>query len=145
FTFANQAFCRLIQRTREEILGRTDFDFFPASLAEKYRHDDEQIIRSGELFEDVETHVREDGKQLFVHVVKTPLYDANGQPSGTQAIFWDVTERKLAEMALQESEQRFRQLADHLNEVFWITTADGDHFEYVSPAFETIWGLPCEV
>ena len=145
FTFANQAFCRLIQRTREEILGRTDFDFFPPSLAEKYRHDDEQIIRSGELFEDVETHVREDGKQLFVHVVKTPLYDANGQPSGTQAIFWDVTERKLAEMALQESEQRFRQLADHLNEVFWITTADGDHFEYVSPAFETIWGLPCEV
>ncbi len=56
-----------------------------------------------------------------------------------------MTERKLAEIALQESEQRFRQLADHLNEVFWITTANGDCVEYVSPAFETIWGQPCEV
>jgi len=145
FTFVNQAFCRLIHRSREEILGRTDFDFFPAELAAKYRHDDERIIESGELFEDVETHVRDDGKQLFVHVLKTPLYDAQGNPSGTQAIFWDVTERKLAEIALQESEQRFRQLADHLNEVFWITTANGDCVEYVSPAFETIWGQPCEV
>jgi len=145
FTFVNQAFCRLIHRSRDEILGRTDFDFFPAELAAKYRRDDERIIQSGELFEDVETHVRDDGKQLFVHVIKTPLFDAQGNPSGTQAIFWDVTERKLAELALQESEQRFRQLADHLNEVFWITTADGDRFEYVSPAFETIWGHPCHV
>ena len=140
FTFANQAFRKLIHRNSEEILGRTDFDFFPEELAAKYRRDDQEIIRAGELFEDVETHVRDDGKQLFVHVVKTPLYDANGNPIGTQAIFWDVTERKRAELALQESEHRFRQLADHLHEVFWITTADGDHFEYVSPAFEAIWG-----
>ncbi len=140
FTFANQAFCRLIHRSFDEILGMTDFDFFPRELAEKYRRDDEHLIQTGELFEDIETHVRDDGKKLYVHVMKTPLYDAAGKPVGTQGIFWDVTERKLAELALQESEQRFRQLADHLNEVFWITTANGDHFEYVSPAFETIWG-----
>ncbi len=140
FTFANQAFCGLIHRRYDEIIGKTDFDFFPDELAEKYRRDDERLIRTGELFEDIETHVRDDGKKLYVHVMKTPLLDATGRPVGTQGIFWDVTERKLAELALQESEQRFRQLADHLNEVFWITTADGDQFEYVSPAYEEIWG-----
>jgi PAS domain S-box-containing protein len=51
-------------------------------------------------------------------------------------------ERHWAETALRESEERFRQLAENIREVFWITNASKDKTLYVSPAYETIWGRP---
>jgi PAS domain S-box-containing protein len=50
--------------------------------------------------------------------------------------------RREAEESLRESEERFRQLAEHIDEVFWISTPDKEVIEYVSPAFREIWGVP---
>ncbi|GJL56311.1 MAG: hypothetical protein NPIRA02_34430 [Nitrospirales bacterium] len=44
---------------------------------------------------------------------------------------------------LQEREERFRQLAEHIHEVFWLSSADKTQIYYVSPAYETIWGRTC--
>ncbi len=53
-------------------------------------------------------------------------------------------ERKRVESALRESEERFRQLAENIQEVFWITSPDYEEMIYVSPAYEDIWGRSCE-
>jgi PAS domain S-box-containing protein len=63
--------------------------------------------------------------------------DGRGRAVGTCQ---DITDRKLAENALRESDERFRQLADHITDVFWIRSADMRTLHYVSPAFERIWG-----
>ena len=55
----------------------------------------------------------------------------------------DIAERKLAEVSLRESEQRFRELAENINEVFWITDPGTGRFLYISPAYEKISGHPC--
>jgi PAS domain S-box-containing protein len=52
----------------------------------------------------------------------------------------DVARRELAEAALRDSEQRFRQLAENIEEVFWISDADKGRVLYVSPAYEAVWG-----
>ena len=109
FTFASPSFCRLLSMTLPEVIGKTDFDFYPPELASKYREDDLQVIHERRVFEDVEVHQRpgEDGKR-YVQVLKAPLYDVAGEPVGIQGIFWDVTDRKQAEAELREGDARKR-------------------------------------
>jgi len=52
----------------------------------------------------------------------------------------DITERKLIEEALQQSEEKFRQLAENMREVFWLRDRESGRFIYISPAFNEIWG-----
>ncbi|MBS2023914.1 MAG: PAS domain-containing protein [Deltaproteobacteria bacterium] len=56
----------------------------------------------------------------------------------------DITEKKRAEEALRHSEARFRQLAEAINEVFWLTDLAKERIIYVSPAYEGIWGRTCQ-
>jgi len=104
FTFANASFCRLAGRTLEEILGKTDLDLYPAELAEKYRHDDRLVAETGRLYHDIEAK-QGDGEMRFVEVMKWPVRDADHRVVGTQAVFWDVTQRWLAEKERERAKQ----------------------------------------
>ena len=96
FTFANTSFCQLLGKPVEEILGKSDFDFYPADLAEKYRHDDRWVAETGRIFEDTEQYEK-DGEIRYVHVMKSPVRDAAGNVVETQVVFWDVTAQRSAE------------------------------------------------
>ena len=103
FTFGNGRFCREIAKPQDQLVGKTDFDFFPAELAAKYRADDQRVIDSGKAFEVIEEHVTPGGETLYVQVIKTPVYDLAGNLIGTQGIFWDVTEKFRAEEQLKRA------------------------------------------
>jgi PAS domain S-box-containing protein len=103
FTFANRQFRRSLGRKLEEIVGRTDFDFFPKELAELYQRDDRRILETRKTYEDVEEHQPPGGHKMYVQVVKTPLYGADGRPFGLQGIFWDITQQREAEQRLKQA------------------------------------------
>jgi PAS domain S-box-containing protein len=109
FTFANSRFLAEMHRMMDQVVGKTDFDFFPKELAERYRRDDQAVIRTGTPFETVEEHVKPGGEKIYVHVMKTAVYDDRGGVIGTQGMFWDVTEKKRAE---EELERKNRQLEE---------------------------------
>jgi two-component system sensor histidine kinase/response regulator len=113
FTFANKSFCDLLGQPLAAILGRTDFDFYPAELAQKYRRDDQHVLETGELLETVEEN-QKNGQTCYVQVMKSPVRDADGAIVGVQVIFWDVTERKQAESALEQERYLLRALMDNL-------------------------------
>ena len=97
FTFANQRFAQLLGRTASDIIGKTDFDFFPADLAKKFQDDDRKVMETGMAIELVEENRGARCEMVYVQVVKTPLYDAAGRVIGVQGIFWDISERRRAE------------------------------------------------
>jgi PAS domain S-box-containing protein len=104
FTFANKSFCKLVGVPIAKILGKSDFDFFPPELAAKFRRDDHRVVETGEMFEDVEVNERE-GDVRFVQVMKSPVYDAQNRIVGTQAVFWDVTGRTLADKQREQAKE----------------------------------------
>jgi phosphoserine phosphatase RsbU/P len=97
FTFANQQFCKMLGRPLEDIVGKTDFDFFPRELAEKYQRDDRRVVETGKTYETIEVNQPPGQDKIYVQVVKTPLYGADGTILGLQGIFWDITQQRLAE------------------------------------------------
>ncbi|HXJ74491.1 MAG TPA: PAS domain S-box protein, partial [Candidatus Dormibacteraeota bacterium] len=146
FTFANRRFCQSIGRSSEEIIGKTDFDLFPAELAAKYHRDDLRVMATGENLDTVEAHQGPGGEKLFVHVIKTPLQDASGKVIGIQGIFWDVTQRRRMEdqlaveqSLLRQAEEKYRTIYENSVEGIFQTTPDG-HFLSANPALARLYG-----
>lgn len=116
FTFANRNFCAALGRPLNEIVGRTDFDFFPRELAQKYVEDDNRVVATRTTLEVVEENVPANGETRYVHVIKSLIHDSAGKIIGTQGIFWDVTAAKRAEQQVQQANEDLRKSHDALRQ-----------------------------
>jgi sigma-B regulation protein RsbU (phosphoserine phosphatase) len=114
FTFGNQQFCKILGRKLEEVVGKTDFDFFPRELAEKYQRDDRRVMETGKPYDTVEEHQPPGRDKMYVQVVKTPLYTADGAIMGLQGIFWDITQQRLAEEKIRRGNVLLAQSREEL-------------------------------
>ncbi|MDL2337479.1 MAG: PAS domain S-box protein [Pseudomonadota bacterium] len=85
-----------------------------------------QRLQRGEVIEHYETvRLAKDGRRLDVSLTISPLKDAGGNVIGTSKILRDISVRKRAEIALRESEQEFRSLAEAVPQIVWATRPDG--------------------
>jgi len=107
----NESYARDLKIHRDEITGKTDYDFYPKKLAEKYRADDKRIMTSGKA-ENIEEEYVQDGRKVFVHTVKTPVKDENGDVVGVLGIFWDITEHKQMQQKIEEYSQQLEVLVE---------------------------------
>lgn len=115
FTFANEQYCQHYKCKLEDILGKTDFDFFPNELAEKYRRDDWRVMESGQTLKHIEEHHPTGQEQQFVQVVKSPLLGADGRIIGLQGMFWDVTMERVAEERIRKANAQVAQSRKELH------------------------------
>lgn len=107
-TFGNTRFFEDTGKGPAELYGKTDFDFHPYELAEKYRQDDLRVLQDGETIDTIELHERGDGTRITVHVIKTPIRNPEGEIDGMQIMFWDITEE-------QKQQELIRQQNAYLN------------------------------
>lgn len=134
---ANQPLATMLGYNLAEIIGRNALDF----VVPECRPMIADHIRLGYEKPYEAFGLRCDGS-IFPIEVNGKMIPYYGRTARVTAIR-DITARKLVEVALRSSEERFRQLAEHIEEVFWMSSPAMDQIIYVSPAYEPIWGRTC--
>jgi len=134
YVFCNRNYAEDLGIQPEDILLKTDYDFFPKELADKYRVDDARVMQSGEVKVFEEKYIC-DGKERLVQTVKAPFKDEQGRAIGVLGIFRDITEQKLAEEEIRKLTRAVEQ-----SPVSVVITDKEGNIEYVNPCFTQITG-----
>ncbi|OKH32951.1 hypothetical protein NIES2119_24765 [[Phormidium ambiguum] IAM M-71] len=139
----NQAAAQLIGKNSEELLGKNLLQELPKirkiGLFEKYI----QVVETGEALE-LEFCYSHAGLKAWFQNVAFKLDD------GFAVTFRNITSHKKSETerlqlikSLKETEERFRQIAENVREVFFIVSPNAEQIIYISPGYEKIWGYTC--
>ncbi|MDD5225899.1 MAG: PAS domain S-box protein, partial [Candidatus Omnitrophica bacterium] len=130
FLAVNRMFAKACgMKTPERVVGKTDFDIWPAELAKKYRADDFQVMKKRGSFM-FEEPVLDEGVRKWHETFKTAVLDENGAVIGTSGYAHDITDRRRAEEKLSESEERFRDLFEKSEDA--LTTIEPPSWMFVS-------------
>ena len=141
FRFVNKAYEIWFNRPRSEILGRRVVDVMSTEMYEARRSNLERALAGDEISYEVE-FPRSDGL-AFTEVTHVPHRDALGRVLGVYVVVTDVTQRKLSERAIAESEARFRAIANSAPVPMWVTGSDGRR-EFVNQAYLDFFGRTYE-
>jgi two-component system, sensor histidine kinase and response regulator len=112
--YVNRHYCEQHGVTLDRVLGKSDFDLFPAELAQRFTADDRRVLERGEVLHDVEELVGLDGTKRIIDRIKSPIRHDDGRIVGVQVLFWDVTEDVAARDALRASEAHYKSLVESL-------------------------------
>jgi len=110
FIAVNEPFANACGIAREALPGKNDVDVWPRELAERYRADDREVMRSRTRTRLEEPFADQEGRIQWIETIKTPVLDDNGNVIGTTGIARDITERRQTQQKLLESERKFRLL-----------------------------------
>ena len=127
FTGASQTLVALCDPAEHwtDLLGQTDYDVFPEAYADIYYRLEKQIFSGMPSAREVQEYLTKDGKKGWVDNRKYPIQDEKGDIIGLYGIARDITERKRAEMALNESNDRLAAVMENLTEGLVIADTQG--------------------
>ena len=138
---ANLAYADFLGYSREEMRGKSLVDLGIISVEELRRL--LALGHAGAPLRNVEVAMRPRGGGLLDVLLSMETISLGGKPHRIATLV-DITERKQIAESLKESEQRFRQIAENIQEVFWMSDSKNEEIFYISPAYEKIWGRSCE-
>ena len=125
-----------------EIIGQDDYGMGWAAQADLYRADDQLVMASGQPrlgYEEPQT--MPDGQTMWLRTSKVPLKNQANEVVGVLGLYEDITERKLVEERLRQSESRFRELVENIPGFAYRCKLDADWtMEYLSPGFTKLTG-----
>lgn len=127
--------------SEKELIGSSDFEFYPSHMAEVFYEDDKNVIRSGQPIINREEQTKQpDGSIGWQLTSKIPLKNDQGKVVGLVGIGRDITDRKEARLALQKNEKLLRDLVEKQGEGIVITDLN-NVFTFSNPAADEIFGV----
>ncbi|RDV00299.1 sensor histidine kinase [Trinickia dinghuensis] len=122
FVRFNKAGEQLLGYRREELLGKSVYDLFPAQEAEFFAVKDRDVLESRQMVNIPEESVLTRHGPRWVHTMKIPILDVRGEPQFLLGISRDITDRKREQAELRESERRYREVQTALAHANRVTT-----------------------
>jgi PAS domain S-box-containing protein len=141
--FVNRAYREFFGTTYEQVEGRNWQPLLHPDDAPEYIAAFLGAMKQTKTFRAEARVRRSDGVWRWMASYAEPRWSAGRVCLGYAGLSLDITDRKQAEQELRRSEEKFRQLAENIREVFWMMNAAGTEMLYVSPAYEQIWGRSC--
>jgi PAS domain S-box-containing protein len=138
----NDAMCEILGHSKKEIVGKKIYDFLDEENRAKVRQQEEVRSESKRSLYEISL-MRSDGKRVPCLVNASPLLDGDGVKIGSFGMFTDITERKVAEEAVQESRERLDTILKTTAQGFWLNDQDDNMME-VNEAMCKILGLAKE-
>ncbi len=142
--FVNRTYRDFFGLEYEQVQGRNWRSLLHPEDVEAYTESFSRAIREQARFRGEARVRRADGAWRWLASDAEPRLSSRGAFAGHVGLSQDITDRKQAEESLRASDEKFRQLAGNIHQVFWMAKADGTEMLYVSPAYEKIWGRSCE-
>lgn len=126
----------------QEVVGKSDFDFFTEEHARPAYEAEQEIIRTEKpLINVTEKETWEDGRETYVSTSKMPLRDLNNNIVGTFGISRDVTEAKRREFEVLRNEKLYNHILRNSSEIFFAVSGTGK-ISYVSPSYFRVLKTP---
>ena len=134
-----------LNRAAEDILGFSIATTVGRPGGEVFSPWQDLVDRFGDMREaQAEISLERSGVTRHYDLRISPLTNPQGRFSGRLIILREITQRKEAEFALRESEEKLRQITSTLREAVWLRDTRTLEVLYVNPAYESIWGRTCE-
>lgn len=133
-------------KSKNDVIYKNDFELeWEKDLAESYRADDLKIMMSGkEKLHRIEQKHQKNGEKIWFDTSKIPLRDSEGNIIGVLGVFTDITQRKMVEEALKQSEEKYRELIENSQDIIFMSNPKGI-LTYVSHAWTVLLGHPLEL
>ncbi len=140
----NEAYCRFFNRTREELIGTPIGSFLDESDVKKMNHGLAALTPKNPSMEFENSVSRHDGARRWFHWTNIGIFDSHGNLIEGHGVGRDITERKQVEIALKESEERFRALVFNSPQAVFLKDRDGKYL-IVNDVFEKWYGKGEEI
>ncbi len=146
-TYVNEKFCTISQYSKDELIGQNHRILNSGHHPKEFFRRIYITIANGKVWHGEIKNRAKDGSIYWVDTTIVPTLSPDGKPQQYVAIRADITERKRAEEALRESEERFQAMANGIQQLAWMAEADGHIFwynarwyEYTGTTFEQMQG-----
>ena len=117
FTLVNDAACRHLGYSREELIGMNPQVYTDEATAKETKHFYAEVYKTGKPIDVLEAeYIRKDGTRVNTEVSVSLIRDSEGKPIGFRGLSRDTTERKNAQDALKKSEERYRNILDNIQD-----------------------------
>jgi two-component system, cell cycle sensor histidine kinase and response regulator CckA len=127
FTFFNDAACRMVGYSKDELMGMNNRQYMDQENAKKLYQVSNKVFRTGEPAKGFDWEIiRKDGTKRFIEASISLIKNSSGQPIGYRGVVRDITERKQAEEVLRQSEEKYRTILENIEDAYYEVDLPGN-------------------